>query len=180
VSEAAAVLITGAYGTGKSTVTEEMAERLEAADAPYAAIDLDWLIWANVPDADGGGGLRVFLQNLAAVVGNYRAAGMTRFVLAGWVSGMDEIDRIRASVEMPLAVVRLDAPIEVIERRLQPNPTDARRKDLEIARREIAAGHFDDLGDIVIDSARPVGEVAGEILAWLGWLRRSGSSDAAG
>ena len=45
-----AVLLTGAYGTGKSSVAAEMAELLEARDVPYAAIDLDWLIWANVAD----------------------------------------------------------------------------------------------------------------------------------
>ena len=36
-----------------------MAELLEAHDLPLAAIDLDWLIWANVPDSHGEAGHRL-------------------------------------------------------------------------------------------------------------------------
>jgi adenylylsulfate kinase-like enzyme len=42
---AEAVLLTGVYGSGKSTVVEEMASLLEERGAPYAALDLDWLAW---------------------------------------------------------------------------------------------------------------------------------------
>lgn len=38
------VLVGGAYGTGRSTVAEEIATRLEAGGVPFAAIDLDWLM----------------------------------------------------------------------------------------------------------------------------------------
>jgi adenylylsulfate kinase-like enzyme len=36
-----AVLLTGLFGTGKSTVAAEMADLLEDARLPYAALDLD-------------------------------------------------------------------------------------------------------------------------------------------
>jgi adenylate kinase family enzyme len=45
-----AVLITRAYGAGKTTTAEEIAAALERADLPFAAIDLDWLAWANLDD----------------------------------------------------------------------------------------------------------------------------------
>lgn len=40
-----ALVVTGAYGSGKSSVIEEIAVTLEGTDAPFAAIDLDWLGW---------------------------------------------------------------------------------------------------------------------------------------
>jgi Mrp family chromosome partitioning ATPase len=39
------VLITGVYGTGKSSVAAEIAETLERRGVPYGALDLDWLGW---------------------------------------------------------------------------------------------------------------------------------------
>lgn len=47
-----AVLITGVYGTGRTSVCEELAERLESAGVAYGAIDLDWLGWFNAPELD--------------------------------------------------------------------------------------------------------------------------------
>ena len=43
------VLITGVYGTGKSSVAAEIAETLERHGVPYGALDLDWLTWFEVP-----------------------------------------------------------------------------------------------------------------------------------
>ena len=163
-----AVLVTGVYGTGKSVVVEEMATILERVDVPFAAIDLDWLAWANLDD-HGPESERVLLANLAAVVATFREAGMTRFLLAGSVMGSAEAGRIAAAMGMPMATVRLTAPIEVIERRLSADPTTGRRDDLEHARRAIAAGAGSDLGELVVASDRPIGDVADEILAWLGW-----------
>jgi len=48
----AAVVVTGAYGTGKTSIVEEMADILEKAGRSYAAIDLDWLVWFEVPHMD--------------------------------------------------------------------------------------------------------------------------------
>src|ERR1700752_1359365 len=75
-----AVLLCGAYGTGKTSVAAEMAELLEARDVPYAAIDLDWLAWANIAGSHGEAGHRLMLANLAPMIGNYRAPGVARFI----------------------------------------------------------------------------------------------------
>ena len=164
-----AVLLTGAYGTGKSSVAAEMAERLEARDVPYAAIDLDWLMWANVPDAHGEAGHRLMLANLAPIVANYRAAGLTRFILAGLLTRADERERLRDTLGMQLRIVRLTLPIEEIERRLAPDPTTGRRDDLERARQQVADEIGVGLEDVALANDRPVGEVAAEIVRWLGW-----------
>jgi chloramphenicol 3-O-phosphotransferase len=163
-----AVLLTGVYGTGKSSVAAEMADILERADVPYAAIDLDWLCWANVDDVHGPAPLRVLFRNLSAVLETYRDAGMTHFILAGTIDRA-ELDEIRRLVGTGLGVVRLTAPIEVIERRLGSDPTAGRRHDLEVARRALDNGVGDDIGDITVNSDRPIAVVAAEILDWLAW-----------
>ena len=164
-----AVLICGAYGTGKSSLAADMAELLEARDVPYAAIDLDWLAWANVEGGHGEGGERLMLANLAALIENFRAAGMTRFVLAGLLTGADERERMRETLGMPMRVVRLTVPMEEIERRLAPDPTSGRAGDLEEARRQVATGVGVGLEDVAVDNHRPSAETASELVRWLGW-----------
>jgi pantothenate kinase-related protein Tda10 len=41
----AGVLISGVFGTGKSSTAEGIATILEARGLAYAAMDLDWLTW---------------------------------------------------------------------------------------------------------------------------------------
>jgi adenylylsulfate kinase-like enzyme len=166
-----AVLITGVYGAGNTAVTEEMAALLEAAGVRYAAVDLDWLAWANLDD-HGPESDRVLLANLAAVVDTYRRAGITHFVLAGSVERQGEVDDLRRTIGMPMSVVRLTAPIEVIEQRLARDPTSGRRDDLDHARRALAVGAGATLADVVVSGDRPLGEVADAILSWLGWEAR--------
>ncbi len=163
-----AVLITGAYGAGKTTAAEEIAAVLERAGVRFAAIDLDWLAWANLDD-HGTEAARILLENLAAVVGNYRRAGITHVVLAGTVETQAEVDGLQAAIGSELAVVRLTAPIDIVEARLRTHPTSGRQDDLEHARHAIAAGVGASLGHLVVDGDRPIGEVAGDILDWLGW-----------
>jgi hypothetical protein len=71
------------YGAGKSSVAEEIADALEARGARFGAVDLDWLMWFGVPGVEPESLRRVFLANLAAVVANYRLAGVIHFVLPG-------------------------------------------------------------------------------------------------
>jgi adenylylsulfate kinase-like enzyme len=169
-ADADAVLISGAYGTGKSSVAAEMAELLEADGVAYAAIDLDWLAWANIEDAHGEAGERLMLANLAPMIGNYRAAGLTRFVLAGLLTSGDERDRLRETIGMRLRVVRLMVPIDEIERRLGTDPTSGRAGDLEEARRQVSTGVGVGLEDAAVANDRPIGEVAAEIVRWVGWI----------
>ena len=164
-----AILICGAYGTGKSSVAAEMAELLEARDVPYAAIDLDWLAWANIADSHGEAGHRLMLANLAPMIGNYRAAGLTRFILAGLLTSADELETMRETLGMPLRVVRLTLPIEEIERRMGSDPTSGRQFDLERSREQVADQVGAGLEDVSFANDRPIGDVAAEIVRWLGW-----------
>jgi energy-coupling factor transporter ATP-binding protein EcfA2 len=74
------VLLTGMFGTGKSTILKEIAIILEERGVAFAAIDLDWLAWYDVPG--GPSEHEMLLRNLAAVVGTYVAEGVRWFVFA--------------------------------------------------------------------------------------------------
>lgn len=161
--------MTGVYGTGKTTAVEEMAATLERVDLPFAAIDLDWLAWANVGEDHGEGSHRLMVANLAAVAANQRKAGVTHFLLAGSFETPAEVDDVARALGMPVRVVRLVAPIGEIARRLEAHPSGARLDDLERARRDLGAGIGSELGELVVESDRPITEVAAEILEWLGW-----------
>ena len=163
------MVITGVYGTGKSSVAEEMADRLERERVSYAAIDLDWLGWFDT----GGGGNeeaaeRVFLANLRAIVDNYLRAGVERFVLAGSVADRDELGRLAAVVPIPLRVVWLHAPFEDIERRLLAAPTTGRRNDLQVAEKWLAEGIGTGIDDFAVENTGSIQDAATTILDWLG------------
>jgi len=170
------VLLTGSFGSGKSTVAVEIADLLERRGTPYALIDLDFLGWFGTgqpidtdDDADHDNLSPLLLTNLATVAANYRRAGIGRFVLAHTVDTVTEVHEIRAALEAPLRVVRLDVPFAVIEQRLGADPTAGRRDDLRRAGIWLEQGRGHGLGDLAVSNERPVGQVAAEILAWLGW-----------
>ncbi len=162
-----ALVITGLFGTGKSSVAIEVADTLEKRGEPYAVIDLDWLCWGYAGDAEGAEH-RMLLANLRPVVGNYLAAGVRSFILARALRTEAELEGLRGALPMPVDVVRLTAPWEEIERRLGADLTAARQDDLREARAWLDAGHGE-VGDLVVVNDRPLPEVAGEVLERLGW-----------
>lgn len=129
---AQAVLISGVFGAGKSSVAEEIAFLLEQRGVLYALLDLDYLGWAS---AGGGGreaGFRLMLRNLEAVAANYLQAGVRLFVLAHFVRDGAEVRGVREALGVPLRVVRLEVPLADIERRLASDVTSGRRDDREV------------------------------------------------
>lgn len=170
-SDLSGVFITGLYGSGKSSVAAEIAEILERVGVAYGAIDLDWLTWFEVPGLDQGALDRVYLDNVAAVVENYRKAGVTRFVFAGAVASRSEVAAVEAAAGIALRTVRLTASPSVLEERLLADPISGRVDDLETVRRWITEGAGLDVGDLVVtNDGRPLQETAREIIDWLGWL----------
>jgi adenylylsulfate kinase-like enzyme len=169
-SDPRTVLVTGVYGTGKSSLAAEMADILDQGPVAYAALDLDWLNWFQAPDYDAHADQRLLVANLRSVVANYRAAGVERFILAGWISTSAKLEEIRAVAPSPMIVVRLTVPLDEIERRLRSDATAGRQDDL----REAAAGLAESIGvgleDLTVANDRPIREVAMDVLARLGWL----------
>ncbi len=169
-----ALLITGVYGTGKSSMIEEIADLLEERGLPYAALDLDWLGWFSTgrmaPDEEH----RVMLSNLRTVVQNYLAAGVRYLLLAYTVRTESELNDLKSAVTLPLKVVRLTLPFEEIRRRLQGHVTTARhRDDLPEAAAGLEASEGVGIEDMTVASDGPIRQVAGDILGWLGWVART-------
>ncbi len=170
-ADARAVLLSGVYGTGKSTTAVELVDRLDAAGVPAAAIDLDWLNWFGAPiDWDEHEDPRIGNANLAAVRANYVEVGVRSFVLAGTVRSEAQLAGIRAALGMPLVVVRLEVPLAVIRARLAGDPNASRADDLEVATQDLAGGAAEAMpADWVVDADRPPAEVTDEVLRLLGW-----------
>ena len=163
------VLLTGVYGSGKSSVGAEIAYLLERRGEPYALLDLDYLSWAGTGSEDRAEEFGLMLANLAAVAVNYRRAGIRWFVLAYFVRDQAEVQGIREALAVPLRVVRLAVPLADIERRLAGDVTSGRRDDLREAAASLAAGEGAGVEDVLIGNDRPVGVVAREVLDFLGW-----------
>ena len=167
--DARAVLVTGVYGAGKSTVTAELVDRLDTAGVPVAGIDLDWLGWYGAPVAwDEHEDPRMILRNLASMRDAYLEIGVRAFVLAGTVTRPSDVERMRAALRMPLDVVRLEVDADVVRRRLEGDPLGSRADDLEVALGQLAAP-APDLGAWGVDGDRPPDAVAAAVLEHLGW-----------
>ena len=161
------LLITGIYGTGKSTLAAQLADDLERRGAAYGAIDLDWLGWfVGRPAADWS---KVKLENRAAVVRNYRAVGVELFVVAWTIRTRPELEGLRRVLPAPLRVLRLTAPIEVIEERLGRDAAAGRQDDLRVARQDLAARAGEGLEDLQLANEGSMAELSLRVLDWLGW-----------
>ena len=163
------VLLTGVYGSGKSSVAEEIAYLLEHQGEPYALLDLDYLSWAGTGADDRAAEFGLMLQNLTAVAANYRRAGIRVFVLAYFVRSRGEVQGVRQALGLPLRVVRLTVPLPDIERRLANDVTSGRRDDLREAASSIAAAEGAGVEDVAISNDRPIGVVARDVMTFLGW-----------
>ena len=168
------VLITGTYGTGKSSVVEELAELLEDAGLFYGAIDLDYLIWFDA-DVDDERREKIFLSNVAAVVRNYIDAGIERFLMALAIRDRAQLEAIRGAVPVPLKVVRLCVPFSKIEARLRSDVTVGRQRDLQSARKWVAESLGVGLEDLTVSNDRAIRETSLEVLNWLGWSKSTAS-----
>jgi hypothetical protein len=149
-------LITGVYGSGKSSVAAEIAYLLEQRGEPYALLDLDYLSWAGTGGSDRASEFGLMLHNLANVPSNYRQAGIRLFVLAYFIRDDGELRAVREAVGLPLRIARLAIPLAEIEQR--------------VAASAIAASEGVGVEDVVISNDRPIEIVAQEVMTFLGWL----------
>jgi chloramphenicol 3-O-phosphotransferase len=167
--DAKAVLIAGAYLTGKSSVAAEIADVLEDRGVHYALLDLDYLGWAGAPGYDGhGDDPWLFLANLRAVTDNYVSAGIRHFVAAGHISDRRRLDSVVRVLDMPTRVVRLEVPLDEIARRAGTDPTSGRADDFRHAQTQVVS-QPKDLEAIAVRNDRPIRETALEILALVDW-----------
>jgi hypothetical protein len=70
---------------------------------------------------------------------------------------------------MPMSVVTLSVPLEVIRHRLSTSPTTDRQKDLQNSEQWFVENTGEDLNGFVVDNDRNLRVVANEILDLIGW-----------
>jgi hypothetical protein len=164
-----AVLVSGLYGSGKSSLVAEMAEMLEAADLSFGAIDVDWLSWYHRSGVrDENADLRT--QNLASVITTYLGSGVQHLLLADAVRDDEGLAQLRTLIPCPLHVVLLETPMDVIEHRLGNDPMSGRARDLRNAHKWTQTGMGRITADLVLDGRAPLPQSAQRVLTWLGWL----------
>jgi hypothetical protein len=164
------LLITGSMGAGKTATLGEASDLLTARGIAHAAVDLDLLGLAHVPDASSGRGLA--LRNLAAVCANFAAARIVRLLIAAAVESRDELDGIReATSARRLVVGRLRAPLATMEARVAARERGVERERY-VARVEILERILDavTLEAFTIDTNASITDVAMELLRRAHWI----------
>lgn len=167
--------ISGPVGVGKSTVLVEIHDVLASHGVPHACVERDALAYSWPPR--GYFNEDAALENLAAVWANFRAAGAERLVVAGVVERAADLDGYRRAVPgARITVCRLTAAAATRAARLRGREVGAglewhlrRTEELEAI---LDAVRLDDFA--VDNDARPVREVATEVLARAGWLSPPG------
>ena len=168
------LVITGPVGAGKTTVGYAIADLLDAAGKSHAAIDMDTLRWAMTgkdapPDPFNAA---LGLRNLAAIIPNYRAVGVERFILMDVVeTETGKFSYQQAIPQLSVQVVRLRASLETCHTRLEQRETGTSLEwHKNRAAELIAIMEARQLQDILIETDnRTVESIAQEILTRAGW-----------
>jgi hypothetical protein len=164
------LVISGAMGSGKTTVLTEASDLLTAANIPHAAIDLDALGLGHLP---AGTTDELQARNFAAVWRNYAALGVTRLLVSEALDTGAKRAQLQGVIhEASIIVCRLRAKLSTMEQRVRARELGilqerfvARVAELEAA---LDAGQAEDFS--VVNDARSITDVAREVLIRAGWL----------
>ena len=164
------IVISGSMGSGKTTVLGEASDILSARGVVHAAIDLDAVASARLPDAIS---TDLVYRNLASVWTNFAGEGVTTLLLAEAVENQDALERLRRAIPgAELVVCRLTAALETMQERLQTREPGMLQKQFLARARELEAvldgAHLEDF--TIANQDRSVTEVARELLRRAGWM----------
>ncbi len=157
-----ALLLTGPVGAGK---TSALVAAAGIAGERAAAVDLDWLAWADTPEATVD---ELLEANLRAVWETFRRAGVRRLLLARRLPGREALAPIeRALAGIQLTTVRLDLPRDELERRLRARDEHELEEHLGLLAADDGAERFE---DAAVDAlGLSPAQVATAVLAAAGW-----------
>ena len=150
-NELRVIVITGPVGSGKSTTAWALHGMLADERIPTALIDMDFLrcAWPQVTEWNH----QLGYDNFAAIAVNHQAIGVRCFIVADVVESLAQrAGYERAVPGAAVTIVRLDVPLDVIEKRLHNRETGdtvdwylARSPELQ----DIMIRN--NIGDIVVD-----------------------------
>jgi hypothetical protein len=165
-----AVLVTGVYGSGKSTVVADMGALLQSRCEAFGLLDVDWLGWFNVP-GEPELNQKVTLSNVRLICSTYVDVGVKRLALAWSIRDRAHLEATRAAVGMRMTVVRLAVDEATVRARLGSDPTEERRvDDLRVGLEWLSRSRGVGLEDLQVSGTSPVREISNQICKHLGWL----------
>jgi chloramphenicol 3-O-phosphotransferase len=166
-------VVTGPVGVGKSTVLQEADALLVEAGIKHATVELEDIARSWLGPAERGNA-EIAYRNQASVWANYAAAGADRLLLGLLLEQRSELASVYEAIPAAdITVVRLHAPLPLIEERL-------RKREITIPDAEVSAARWwsarlegSSVADFDVDnSRRRPREVAADMLQRLGWLGR--------
>jgi len=136
----------------------------------HAAIDLDTLGIAHLPDGTGDD---LLFRNLASVWANYRAAGVTRLLLAEALESAADLERTRSAIGgAEIIVCRLIASQETARKRVRTREPGMLQENF--VRRVADLDRILDVAGLenfsIQNDDASITDVARELLMRAGWL----------
>lgn len=165
------LVLTGPIGVGKTAVLHEADVQLINAGVDHATVELEDVArcWTERMDHDRAA---VVYRNLAALWSNFAAVDASRLLLSVLVEQRSDLRRVSEAVpEAAVTVVRLHAPLPVLEERIRLREPGSPEGEIDGAR--WWTEHFESTQpeDHLVETAdRPVENIAREVLRLAGWL----------
>jgi predicted kinase len=165
------LLVTGPIGVGKTTVLHEADSLLVEAGVRHATVELEEIArcWTEATETSRAS---FVYQNLATLWPNFAAVGATRLLVSALVERRSEAQRVSDAVPgAVVTIVRLHAPLDVLEQRIRAREPASADGELDGARwwtRHFEGQHPEDY--LVESDQRPVRAIADELLRVAGWV----------
>ena len=165
------LLITGPVGAGKTAVATEVSALLSAEHCPHALVDLAVIGRCWPAPIDDAWHEILIHRNLACMWDNFVAAGAQRLILCRVLQARSLLQRVEDAIRgADITVVRLRTPLDLVRARLRDREAGDPSWFLDAATALHPAMELPGLADHGVDNtARPVREVAQEVLRVAGW-----------
>ena len=165
------LLITGPVGVGKTSTAGAVSSLLSQQGILHAWVDLPQISQA-LPERDADPwNEQLAHRNLACMWQNFRAVGVERLIVTRVLESRSLVHRIEEAVPAAqVVVVRLRAPLEIIQARLRARDREP-EWFLDAAEHLVPAMDEQPVEDYLIDnSSSSIDQTAREVLSAVAWL----------